>query len=47
MISRGLARVADAFKMRGAGLFKLENPHKSPGGLVKRSPGDLILIPQS
>ena len=30
-----------------AGLFKLENPHKSPGGLVKISPGDLILIPQS
>ena len=30
MISRGLARVADAFKMRGAGLFKLENAFKSP-----------------
>jgi len=30
MISRSLARVADAFQMRGAGLFKLENAFTSP-----------------
>ena len=30
MISRSLVRVADAFQMRGAGLFKLENAFTSP-----------------